>query len=151
MIHVNHRLNRYKRKTRKLLLSEEGLMHRSRRPIEPEAVFGQIKFNKQYRRFRHRGLDKVKMDFALLAMSFNIHKLWRNLAKKTTNAPTGTSDSNYGAYKVNIRPNLKKYVNENVQGSRWWLEKRRERVKALNGLLTRPPYSYGCNCNRLSR
>jgi hypothetical protein len=38
-IHVNHRLNRYKRKARELLLSEEGLHHRSRRPIEPEAVF----------------------------------------------------------------------------------------------------------------
>ena len=84
-------------------------MHRSRRPIEPEAVFGQIKFNKQYRRFRHRGLDKVKMDFALLAMSFNIQKLWRNLTRKTTNAPTGTSDSDYGAYKANIRPNLTKF------------------------------------------
>jgi transposase len=108
-IHVNHRLNRYKRRARELLLSEEGLMHRSRRPIEPEAAFGQIKFNKQYRRFRHRGLDKVKMDFALLAMSFNIQKLWRNLTRKTTNAPTGTSDSDYGAYKANIRPNSTKF------------------------------------------
>ena len=26
---------------RELLTSDEGLMHRSRRPIEPEAVFGQ--------------------------------------------------------------------------------------------------------------
>ena len=107
-IHVNHRLNRYKRRARELLLSEEGLMHRSRRPTEPEAVFGQIKFNKQYRRFRHRGLDKVKMDFALLAMSFNIQKLWRNPTSKTTNAPTGTSDSNYGAYRPNICPDLTK-------------------------------------------
>ncbi|MCQ2222030.1 MAG: IS1182 family transposase, partial [Prevotella sp.] len=52
IIQVNHKLNSYKRKARERLLSEEGLKHRSRRPIEPEAVFGQIKFNKQYRRFR---------------------------------------------------------------------------------------------------
>ena len=108
-IHVNHRLNRFKRKARELLLSEEGLRHRSRRPIEPEAVFGQIKFNKQYRRFRHRGLDKVKMDFALLAMSFNIQKLWRNLTGKTTDAPTGPSEPNYRHHKPDICPDLTKF------------------------------------------
>lgn len=99
IIQVNHKLNSYKRKARERLLSEEGLKHRSRRPIEPEAVFGQIKFNKQYRRFRHHGLDKVKMDFALLAMSFNIQKLWRNLAKKAMNAPSGPYNSKNGGYK----------------------------------------------------
>lgn len=109
IIQVNHKLNSYKRKARERLLSEEGLKHRSRRPIEPEAVFGQIKFNKQYRRFRHRGLDKVRMDFAILAMSFNIQKLWRNLTKKATNAPSGPSDSNNDAYKPNICPDLTKY------------------------------------------
>jgi len=80
-IAVNHKLNAYKRKARERLLSDEGLRHRSRRPIEPEAVFGQIKYDKQYRRFRHRGLDKVRMDFALLAMAFNLQKLFKNMAK----------------------------------------------------------------------
>ncbi|MDR2118227.1 MAG: hypothetical protein LBP25_01635 [Tannerellaceae bacterium] len=32
---------------------EEGLMHRRRHPIELEAVFGQSKSNKGYKRFRH--------------------------------------------------------------------------------------------------
>ncbi|KAA6319426.1 hypothetical protein EZS27_030677, partial [termite gut metagenome] len=63
-IEVNHNLNRHKEKVRKLLTSEEGLYHRSRRPVEPEAVFGQTKANKQNNRFRHFGEDKVKMDFA---------------------------------------------------------------------------------------
>ena len=108
IIQVNHKLNSYKRKTRERLLSEEGLKHRSRRPIEPEAVFGQIKFNKQYRRFRHRGLDKVRMDFALLAMSFNIQKLWRNLSKKATNAPSGPNNSKNGGYKPVLCPDLTK-------------------------------------------
>lgn len=108
IIQVNHKLNSYKRKARERLLSEEGLRHRSRRPIEPEAVFGQIKFNKQYRRFRHRGLDKVKMDFAILAMSFNIQKLWRNLAKKTINAPSGPYNSKNEGYKPVLSPDLTK-------------------------------------------
>ena len=108
IIQVNHKLNSYKRKARERLLSEEGLKHRSRRPIEPEAVFGQIKFNKQYRRFRHRGLDKVKMDFAILAMSFNIQKLWRNLAKKTINAPSGPYNSKNEGYKPVLSSNSTK-------------------------------------------
>lgn len=76
-IEVNHNLNEHKRKAREMLMSEEGLRHRSRRPIEPEAVFGQIKFDWHYRRFRHKGKDKVYMDFAILAMAHNLRKLMR--------------------------------------------------------------------------
>ena len=75
---MNHNLNEHKRKAREKLTSEEGLRHRSRRPIEPEAVFGQLKFDWHYRRFRHKGKDKVYMDFAILAMSHNLRKLMRN-------------------------------------------------------------------------
>ena len=80
-IQVNHKLRAYKRKARELLTSEVGLYHRSRRPIEPEAVFGQIKQDKGYKRFRHFGKDKVTMDFAILAIAFNIGKL-RNKRQK---------------------------------------------------------------------
>ncbi|MDR2691084.1 MAG: IS1182 family transposase [Dysgonamonadaceae bacterium] len=75
-IEVNHKLNSYRKKARELLKSKEGLMYRRKRPIEPEAVFGQTKANKQYNRFRHFGLDKVKMDFAIFAIAFNIGKLY---------------------------------------------------------------------------
>ena len=40
VIEVNHRNNEPRALVRELLTSEEGLMHRSRRPIEPEAVVG---------------------------------------------------------------------------------------------------------------
>ncbi len=53
---------------------ERGLEHRSNRPIEPEAVFGQMKYNMHYKRFRHFGKDKVTMDFAFFAIAFNIKK-----------------------------------------------------------------------------
>ena len=82
-IEVNHRLNEYKRKARELLTSEEGLKHRGRRCIEPEAVFGQMKFNMAYRRFRHFGKDKVTMDFAFFAIAFNIKKMCSKAAKQT--------------------------------------------------------------------
>ncbi|OJV35084.1 MAG: hypothetical protein BGO29_09700 [Bacteroidales bacterium 36-12] len=74
-IEVNHNLNRHKEKVRQLLTSEEGLYHRSQRPIEPESVFGQGKSNKQYFRFRHFGKDLINMDFAIFAIAFNIGKL----------------------------------------------------------------------------
>ena len=81
IIEVNHRLNDYKRKARELLTSEEGIKHRGRRCIEPEAVFGQMKFNMAYRRFRHFGKDKVTMDFAFFAIAFNIKKMCSKIAK----------------------------------------------------------------------
>ena len=84
-IEVNRRLNRYKRKARELLTSEDGLRHRGRRCIEPEAVFGQMKFNMAYRRFRHFGKDKVSMDFAFFAIAFNIKKMCSEIAKQTKN------------------------------------------------------------------
>jgi hypothetical protein len=74
-IEVNHNLNRHKEKVRQLLTSDEGLYHRSRRPVEPEAVFGQGKSNKQYFRFRHFGKDLITMDFAIFAIAFNLGKL----------------------------------------------------------------------------
>ena len=85
IIEVNHRLNEYKRKARELLTSEEGLKHRGRRCIEPEAVFGQMKFNMAYRRFRHFGKDKATMDFAFFAIAFNIKKMCSKIAKQTKN------------------------------------------------------------------
>ena len=86
-IEVNHNLNRHKQKARELLNSEEGLLHRSRRPIEPEAVFGQTKANKHYNRFRHFDKDKVMMDFAIFAIAFNIGKIYRK-AGITNNLPS---------------------------------------------------------------
>jgi len=83
IIEVNHRLNQYKRLARERLTSEEGIRHRGKRCIEPEAVFGQMKYNMAYRRFRHVGKDKVTMDFAFFAIAFNIKKLCAKLLNKT--------------------------------------------------------------------
>lgn len=82
IIEVNHRLNEYRRKARERLTSEDGLKHRGRRCIEPEAVFGQMKYNMAYKRFRHFGMDKVKMDFAFFAIAFNLKKMCSKIAKQ---------------------------------------------------------------------
>ena len=74
-IEVNHRLNAYKDMVRSLLTSEEGLMHRSRRPIEPEAVFGHIKANGMFKRFRLKGLSGTNVEFGLKAIAHNLKKM----------------------------------------------------------------------------
>ena len=91
-IEVNHRLMEYKRKARERLTSERGLEHRSKRPIEPEAVFGQMKYNMHYKRFRHFGKDKVTMDFAFFAIAFDIKKMAAK-ARKQGNMPTNWGQS----------------------------------------------------------
>ena len=50
-------------------------MHRSKRPIEPEAVFGQIKSNRKFNRFRLRGLEGVAMEFGLISIALNLSKM----------------------------------------------------------------------------
>ncbi|WP_409014567.1 IS1182 family transposase [Emticicia sp. 21SJ11W-3] len=73
-IEVNPRLNELKAKARAWLLSEEGLKHRSKRPIEVEAVFGQMKSNNKFSRFTLRGLQKVGIEFGLMAIGHNLRK-----------------------------------------------------------------------------
>ena len=88
-IELNHRLRRYRQKAKGLLCSgeglkhcsEEGLKHRGQRCIEPEAVFGQMKNNMNYKRFRHFGKDKAFMDFAFFAIAFNIKKMCAKMEK----------------------------------------------------------------------
>lgn len=74
-IDINHRLNQLKSEAKELLMSEKGLGHRSKRPIEPEAVFGQLKSNNKFNRFTFKGLEKVEMEFVLMALGHNLRKM----------------------------------------------------------------------------
>jgi len=74
-IEVNHNLERHKQKARELLQSEQGIKHRGQRAADVEAVFGQIKQNKGFRRFMLRGHEKVEIETGLLAIAHNIAKI----------------------------------------------------------------------------
>jgi hypothetical protein len=52
-------------------------------------VFGQVKSNRDYTRFRHfnKDTDRVMMDFAIFAIAFNIGKLHRKGKNTPQNAP----------------------------------------------------------------
>ena len=75
-IDLNHNLKRLRNKAKEKLTSVQGLYHRSMRPIEPEAVFGHIKFNNKFNRFTMKGIKKVSLEFALVAISHNLRKYY---------------------------------------------------------------------------
>lgn len=79
-IEVNHTLNGYKEKVRNLLNGEEGIFHRKKRPVEPEAVFADIKEAGKFRRFRLKGNTGVSIEFGLKAIAHNIKKIAARIA-----------------------------------------------------------------------
>lgn len=108
-IEVNHTLDDYKGRARELLTSEQGLKHRSKRPIEPEAVFGQIKECGRFRRLRLKGLTGAKIDFGLKALAHNLRKLAQAWAKSSffdNFLSSGTAKQLYPNPHLNFYPKL---------------------------------------------
>lgn len=62
------------------LNSEEGKKMYARRLHPIEAIFGHLKYNLGYTRFSLRGLEKVKAEFTLMCLSYNLRKLAVRLA-----------------------------------------------------------------------
>jgi hypothetical protein len=98
IIQVNHRLNELKKKAKELLMSEKGLEHRSKRPIEVEAVFGQLKNNNKFNRFTFKGLENVELEFLLMALGHN----FRKMAVKLTNCLNPVDKIQKSSLKNNI-------------------------------------------------
>jgi transposase len=82
-IEVSPRLNQHKQNARELLNSPKGKELRSRRCVDVEQTFGQIKHNMQFKRFLLRGIKKVNTEFGIIAMAHNIKKRWATLIKKS--------------------------------------------------------------------
>lgn len=74
IIEINVNLNRLKRQAHELLTSEQGLLHRKKRCVDVEPVFGNIKNNHGFKRFMLRGKQKVEIEWGLLAIAQNIRK-----------------------------------------------------------------------------
>jgi len=75
IIQVNYNRKKHQQKARAQLTSEAGLAHRSQRPVDVEAVFGNIKQNKKFTRFMLRGKEKVLIETGLLALAHNLAKM----------------------------------------------------------------------------
>ncbi len=76
-IQRNEALTRLKDKARDRLASDEGKRLMRRRAFEDETVFGQLKANQGFRRFRLRGTEKVSVEWGLLVLGFNMRRLMR--------------------------------------------------------------------------
>lgn len=66
----------FKARAKELLESDKGLEMRSKRPIEVESGFGDIKYNMNHRRFILRERKKVYIEFGLLAIGHNLRKVF---------------------------------------------------------------------------
>ncbi len=75
IIEVNPQLVRYKQMIREKLNSETGLKYRSQRPVDVEAVFGNIKYNHGFYRFLLRGLEKTEIEIGLISLAQNLRKM----------------------------------------------------------------------------
>jgi len=64
------------------LMTEEGRKKYVKRMHTVEPIFGDIKHNKGFKQFLLRGLEKVKGEFSLLCMSYNIKKIAKFVKKK---------------------------------------------------------------------
>ncbi len=66
-----------KQKARDLLLSVEGIEMRVNRSCQIEGVFGILKYNMLYDRFRRTSMESVNVEFMLTSLGLNIRKYLR--------------------------------------------------------------------------
>ncbi|WP_244595114.1 transposase [Slackia isoflavoniconvertens] len=81
-IQVNPALNAFRRRASEMLHTEIGSALRKKRSVDVETVFGDIKRNLGFTRFTLRGLEKVTLEWRLVATGHNIRKLFLAESKK---------------------------------------------------------------------
>ncbi|KXG42681.1 transposase [Tepidibacillus decaturensis] len=71
-VHWNTVFEEMKAKAKAALECEEKAAIYSRRKVEVESMFGHIKGNRSFRRFSLRGIDKVHVEFGIVALAHNV-------------------------------------------------------------------------------
>jgi len=79
IIQRSENLNRHRKKIKQLLMSEEGIERRKQR-WKVEAVFGNIKQNKGFKKFFLRGIEKVNIELGLIALAHNLQRFSQTAA-----------------------------------------------------------------------
>jgi transposase len=74
LVAIDLDLRRHKKKAKELLKSELGVRYRKKRPIDVESVFGNIKSNHGFKRFRLRTMHKAEIEIGLLCIAQNLRK-----------------------------------------------------------------------------
>lgn len=73
-VRLNQELTNYHQEVLNNLNSTKGALLRMNRSIQAEGVFGTIKWNREYKRTRRRGLKGVIFELSLISCGFNLHK-----------------------------------------------------------------------------
>lgn len=82
---IGRKITRYadeelREKMYNLIRSDWGYEEYKERMYTIEPVFGNIKYNKGFREFRLRGLEKVKGEYSLMAIVHNIEKMYKKMS-----------------------------------------------------------------------
>lgn len=79
VIQKNFILDELKDNARKLLDSDEGVIHRQKRSIYAEGVFGVLRQDYGYIRLQRRGILKTELELTLVIIGFNLNKYHNKL------------------------------------------------------------------------
>ena len=75
VIEIDHKARKLKQEATRRLLTEKGIYYRKKRPADVEPVFGNIKHNKNFKRFLLKGIDKTEIEWGLLCIAHNLKKI----------------------------------------------------------------------------
>ena len=84
VIQKNYVLDELKANAKALLDSEEGIIHRQKRSIYAEGVFGVLKQDYGYIRLYRRGILKTELELTLVIIGFNLNKYHNKLHRSTS-------------------------------------------------------------------
>lgn len=73
--HVNHQGQQLKQAATLRLQTEKGIYYRKKRPADVEPVFGNIKYNKNFKRFLLKGINKTEIEWGLVCIAHNLKKI----------------------------------------------------------------------------
>ena len=73
-IRMNEELTKIHKEVLENLTSTHGLLLRANRSIQAEGTYGVIKWDRQYKRIRRRGLKSVIFEFTSICIGFNLYK-----------------------------------------------------------------------------
>lgn len=85
-ITLNRELTSFHQEVIDNLESIHGVLLRMNRSVQVEGAFGNIKWNRDYKRAVRRGLEAVVLEFSLVSIGFNLHKYHLNRIKREKSA-----------------------------------------------------------------
>lgn len=74
VVRINEELTKFHKEVLHNLNSVHGALLRMNRSIQAEGAFGTIKWNRDYKRARRRGLKGVILEISMISCGFNLHK-----------------------------------------------------------------------------